>query len=157
MRDIETTLTEIINLATKYEHTYAADYEGALHVRVGRRVVAVFNYTDGTLRINELTTGAQRSRVNDVLAILEANRRAAVVTVDAPAGLEPIPVTVWQLTSNAVEQFTPRTEFSLSALESPAAEWYGQWRIGGECSGEWFPQPRTVRIIDNLRDIEEGI
>ena len=108
----------ILDLANQYERTHVAEYQGQLHVRVDRRVVAVFDYVEGTLRVNEVFNQAQRARVNEVLAIVGADRSLDYVEVEVEPGIVAT-AQRWTLADGTHEVVVPRTVFSMAALASP--------------------------------------
>lgn len=157
--------SKVLALASKYDRTEVAEYEGQLHVRCGRKVVCVVDWAEGTLRVNCIETPEQRSRVNDVLAILEVPGREAVIleaTVQGAPGIT-VETPAWKHVSTSEfklpchTKFQPRETFTFAYLDSPYAADYSVESVEEDEDGApvYLPQPRSCWIQDNLRDISE--
>ena len=157
--ELETACAKLMELADQYERTEVAEYQGEYHVRCGRKVVAVFNVLEGTLRINTIETPEQRSRVNDVLEILRVpQRRATAIEVDVPGSSVKAQAEAWEFNGDGYESkvltcFAPRETFTLAYLASPFADEYATTDEDEDGEPITVPQPLRSWIEDNLRDV----
>lgn len=156
---LEYTLAAIRDLSSTYDRTEVAEYRGQLHVRTGRRVVAVFDYVNGWVRVNECHTNEQRARANEVLEILGSERRATSAEVPVPGACGATAVAeLWAVPGGDYSDVvltarTGREVFTLAYLGSELAAFYATI---DQDTGEIIPQPSRTWTADNLRDISEG-
>lgn len=164
---IEQAYREIVALADSFERTEVAEYQGQLHIRCGRKVVAVFDVLEGTLRVNTMETAEHRSRVGQILEILRVTTRQPDVVTAYPMANVEVSTPIWkhepisEYAEPVYTAFTPREVFTLAYLGSPLAEAYATTEpdYAGSEDGEVtgiidIPQPKKSWVQDNLQPID---
>lgn len=117
MRDTATVSAAIRRLATQYVQTDVVEYEGCLHVRVGRHVVAVYDADDDSIIIRKPANRAEAKRLQEVMDIVNLDREIATIDVLNEERTVQECVFVWQdprptLGSPAQSSMTERERFS---------------------------------------------
>lgn len=80
-RDSDRIAAQLLELGNTYKQTSVVEYQGALHIRVARRVVAVYDIDLDTVRVNDVFTPTDQNRVNEVLKIVALPRRLETLIV----------------------------------------------------------------------------